>query len=79
MERLKPCPFCGGEAEFKESFYGWMSIDEDGNEITGNNGVVFCRNCRIRTIETTEKDVIEAWNRRVNMWYFYKEVDFTSD
>ena len=66
MEKLKHCPFCGGRPEFIKSFYGWMSLDENGKEIFGDNGMIRCTQCGIRTRETRECDVIEAWNRRVD-------------
>ena len=67
-KELKPCPFCGSEAEIKKnSSIGWFFIDEDGNFIEGDCGFVFCRNCRIRTEETDEAEAIEAWNRRQEM------------
>lgn len=68
MEELKPCPFCGGRPEFIKSFYGWMSLNENGKEIFGDNGMIRCTQCGIRTRETRECDVIEAWNRRADQF-----------
>lgn len=45
---------------------GWMSLDENGKEIFGDNGMIRCTQCGIRTRETKECDVIEAWNRRID-------------
>ena len=57
MTELKPCPFCGGEAEFRK---------ENGRFF------VSCENGRCNVIVETmtsaswcEHDAIEAWNRRV--------------
>ena len=57
MIELKPCPFCGGEAELVK--YG----------LTGKFEVVQCSDCGARTrvfdpdIKRGES-VIDAWNRR---------------
>lgn len=50
--KLKPCPFCGGEAyvvgiDDNEAHFLWAA----------------CRNCGGMTFKT-EKEAIEAWNRR---------------
>ena len=57
-QELKPCPFCGGEAEIYEN-----------NIIKSLPSYrVFCANCYSRTYGMYDKldDAIEAWNRRVN-------------
>jgi Lar family restriction alleviation protein len=59
--KLKPCPFCGGEARLllnaKRKIYG---KDEY------RTGVVACCNvCEARMFYGSEKLAIEAWNRRV--------------
>ena len=53
--KLKPCPFCGGEAEV------WVS------DVT-NRAIVYCTVCdaQIR-IKQNEQEAIEAWNKRVDM------------
>ena len=62
MDKLKPCPFCGGKAELghtiKESAYG-------------NTSFVFCTNCsangkmiRVSSKYSSDERAIEAWNRR---------------
>ena len=52
MSELKPCPFCGGEAEFS---------------IFDNICNVVCKECRIGTryehVSEHEK-AVKAWNRR---------------
>lgn len=53
MEKLKPCPFCGGEAKVMDrGFPHW----------------VYCTKCYAKVHGGTrdEKDSIEAWNRRTN-------------
>lgn len=52
MKELKPCPFCGGEAELT-LFLG--------------NHCVACTNCLGAIVPSrgmTEEEAIEAWNRR---------------
>lgn len=52
--KLKPCPFCGGEAEV------WVSDVTD-------RAIVYCTVCdaQIR-IRQNEQEAIEAWNHRVS-------------
>lgn len=55
MDELKPCPFCGGEAEIltAESMHG------------GNLYGVMCDCCAGRAdVYDTEAEAIEAWNTR---------------
>lgn len=51
-EKLKPCPFCGGEA--------WVI------QILEDLYAVECRKCWTRkgTYQPTKAEAIEAWNRR---------------
>lgn len=58
MKEIKPCPFCGGEGEFREEG-GWgsmwiecQSCGAEGAWVDGNNGA-------------TENDAIDKWNMRV--------------
>ena len=52
-EQLRPCPFCGGEANiYQMHFWGTTYTCE-------------CSNCGIETKPMdTEAEAIEAWNRR---------------
>lgn len=61
---LKPCPFCGYDAEFTDDYYG------NG---TGYQNV-FCTNCGAGTAflkpfpdGSNDKLVVEQWNRRVKV------------
>ena len=55
MIDLKPCPFCGGEAEK----FSWQY---DSYRHTFK---IFCKNCGVATENLpTEKEAIEIWNRR---------------
>lgn len=63
MAELKPCPFCGGEAELREEqsvanrtlFY--VSCENDDCRV-----IVETRN----SVSATRWGAIEAWNRRVS-------------
>lgn len=66
MIELKPCPFCGGEAEYIERGNQYIGIKET---------VVKCKKCHTKQVhkwlkmkfefERIEQLTIEAWNRRV--------------
>lgn len=58
MSELKPCPFCGGSAVLLPHRFS------DGFVCCG----IVCRVCSARTSHfyATEKEAIEAWNRRFN-------------
>lgn len=52
-QERKPCPFCGGEAELRDTSFGEYYVK--------------CRKCGINTPAFTRPDtVIKRWNRRVN-------------
>jgi Lar family restriction alleviation protein len=52
-EKLKPCPFCGGEAKIHNTYDGMFQIE--------------CTNCFARVFyDRTKKSVINRWNRRVD-------------
>lgn len=55
MDKLKPCPFCGGTDLHLESFSGWGA------------DVIVCYDCLATFSQqelTCEEDLIKAWNRR---------------
>lgn len=57
MFDLKPCPFCGGEAEvFRGTTYGFHYLYEPR--------CIKCE-CALGVYET-EEQAIEAWNRRAD-------------
>ena len=62
MNKLKPCPFCGGipkRHKIKNDFF------DTGTYITGY--AVFCQNCRCSTeYELTQIEADKHWNRRAN-------------
>ena len=55
MEELKPCPFCGGEAETSAGI-----IIGGKNE----NVTVECAICNAKVFDIFEANAIEAWNTR---------------
>lgn len=62
MEKLKPCPFCGGEAS--------VTFDPDGIKDTEGRKwayTVSCNKCCVCTgLCWSGEMAIKAWNRRVN-------------
>ena len=62
MDKLKPCPFCGSEAEvFKDVTFK----AETGEKIGEIAFFVWCTNCTALVSGNTEDEAIEAWNRRL--------------
>lgn len=57
--KLKPCPFCGSEAEL-------YSYQSNKDFLCSKLYGVFCKNCICKTdVSSVEKIAIENWNRRV--------------
>ena len=60
-ERLKPCPFCGGEAELI-CVPGYFKTG-----LSSSGWLVKCLNgCVNQMPYGSDHDAIEAWNRRTN-------------
>lgn len=62
-DKLKPCPFCGGDAE-----YSTITDEKWGNV----NHFVTCSNHCIEGLYTrgdTKEEAIEQWNTRPNPWH----------
>lgn len=65
-EALKPCPFCGGEAEYSK-VEKWQSIPY-GHEYH----FVTCKNHCLEGLYArgnTKEEAIKAWNRRPSPWH----------
>lgn len=56
-DELKPCPFCGGEAE-KDT---WVEC----NSCDSNCDTVSCSECGARVCRNIESNATELWMRRV--------------
>lgn len=56
MMELKPCPFCGGEAEVINNGY-FVDVSCKDMNCRGYADILSCK---------TTKEAIEAWNRRVD-------------
>ena len=53
-EKLLPCPFCGGRAEYNKTLVEGRT-----------DGWVQCTNCGVHFITKERDEAIAAWNRRV--------------
>lgn len=52
-DKLKPCPFCGGEAVLMQGYYYGIE----------------CKSCFSRTdLYSDTKSAVEAWNNRTSTW-----------
>ena len=61
-DKLKPCPFCGGEAKIiTHDFF----VPEAKQFLTGSYGVE-CTSCHAEGYQfwNTEEQAVAAWNRR---------------
>jgi len=56
MDKLKPCPFCGGEAHL-QPFMGYWTV-----------GCTDCFGAVVGKIETKE-EAIKEWNKRPSPWH----------
>jgi len=58
MNKLKPCPFCGGEAEI-------AGVEKYLDSFAKEPYSVICKcGCAFLHIASDEKDAIDIWNRR---------------
>ena len=60
MNKLKPCPFCGGKAS--------ICIDEENMEKGfAHKWYIVCDSCATCSgMAVSEKKAVEAWNRRAD-------------
>lgn len=79
MEELKPCPFCGHDAEFlinatsaSGTERGWLfgiCCKYCGATTPKRNYIIkakFCADGQIHIVDDNRKEAIEVWNRRVS-------------
>ncbi|WP_370862823.1 Lar family restriction alleviation protein [Phascolarctobacterium faecium] len=79
MTKLKPCPFCGGEATMWDDGIYMPVIDPDTGAVVDcrdeepEGCVIECKNCPAQIVENKktgegvdelEQRAIKAWNRR---------------
>ena len=60
MIKLKPCPFCGGEAEMD----ALVACGEDGTKY-----VISCPKCEISVSSYLEDNAYNIWNTRADGWH----------
>ena len=58
-EELKPCPFCGGAAEFE--YTTWNEETEEGDDGTG---WIECQSCHVQMGGFDRDDAEARWNKR---------------
>jgi Lar family restriction alleviation protein len=61
MEKLKPCPFCGGENMFLSIL---PSHKINGRFITQEYHQVVCGHCQAEVKDTDKGKAIKKWNTR---------------
>lgn len=80
MEQLKPCPFCGNDAEVKQTGYGTESLNsvklsfriecaKCGATAPGASGYIsinLSHSGGLNTWHDDRESAIEAWNRRAD-------------
>lgn len=65
--KLKPCPFCGGEAMLEQ---GATELDN----------FIYCSKCRAGTrIFNTKNSAVKAWNRREPIEYIIEQLKVWRD
>lgn len=57
---LKPCPLCGGAAEWE--YTPWNEEDQSGDDGTG---WIECHQCRLRLVGYDRDEAERRWNIRV--------------
>lgn len=72
MEKLKPCPFCGGVGKVKAAkkdyvgFIIWCECEKCHAQAGGYCPDIKHEDSAIENIEFCKSKAIEAWNRRAN-------------
>lgn len=71
-EKLKPCPFCGGECKIKAAkkeyigFTIWCECENCHAQASGYCPDMKKEDTAIVNIDSCRNKAIEAWNRRAN-------------
>lgn len=68
MEKLKPCPFCGGKASIDEITANPFSNEDESMWAVG------CEKCNIGWYKETEAEAIATWNRRAAPENKYEDI-----
>lgn len=56
MEKLKECPFCGGEA--------YQPVNMEWSDNVYDDWVIDCKECGARVFNVTPEEVVTSWNTR---------------
>ena len=63
MKKLKPCPFCGGEAYFTNTWIEWEKKTKLMIGVECGSEDCILSSAELRSYETAD-EAIEKWNRR---------------
>lgn len=77
-EELKPCPFCGGEAELMRVSYGHSSgVLKDSWKVVCGNGCCEIKSCEdlITRDETGVSIITDGIEKAINAWNTRTEVE----
>lgn len=77
MNKLKPCPFCGGKAELKQDIRYPRSGKYKGEAVTAYEAVCTNSDCIIYNADNkyffTREAATQAWNKRSTGWISVKD------
>jgi Lar family restriction alleviation protein len=65
MKRLKPCPFCGGKAKYREIEAVEIDTPNAGAEYIECTKCGACTNLTFPAMDGVKEIVIEKWNKRI--------------
>lgn len=64
-KKIKPCPFCGGEARLEHPSGPYMEPYKGASMVECTNCHAMTRSFSVATEYSSDDKAIEAWNRRV--------------